>query len=201
MFILVTFTRAQCSTQYGIGVQKNNAKKQKRRKKKLPKNISCENCSQKFATRIQLHAHEAQRQSDSKWECCVCERLYSSKRLLIEHLTSHYPQEAIFKCPVRDCDKAFFYEGNLNRHLDTHGRFRCMDPTCIGRGKKFATRNNLDSHTRRHLNILTERCIICNKYYADKRALNSHKTTKIHQKLAKERQHQNRSNLTMQNQN
>lgn len=54
---------------------------------------------------------------DSTLFCPVCNKLYTNKSYLKEHLQTHNPDHA-FKCP--HCQKKFSSKSNLRKHIHKH---------------------------------------------------------------------------------
>lgn len=156
------------------------------------KSFDCLHCPKKFGTNIQLQAHQCRHFNNSKWECSICGRITSNIKLLIEHSMSHFPHEIKYHCPASKCDKGFFYRSSFKRHFKTHFGYKCVQPTCERRGRRFASRRNLEGHMEIHRRILKFKCDACpNKRFANKSGLNAHKKTKKHTENWRKTQTQN----------
>lgn len=147
------------------------------------KKYKCQFCKLKYATEIQCAAHEAKHKKNM--ECSICGYTTTSYLVLTEHLASHFSNESKYQCPVVGCHKDFFYYRSFKQHLIIHSGYKCIEPTCSRRGKRFSTRRSLEDHVKKHIGLLKYSCDICpNKRFPKESQLKNHKKTKGHIELA-----------------
>lgn len=87
------------------------------------KRYSCPYCDELFTTQGRCKRHvKFKHLNDNKirmrkYECNYCQRKYSNKTCLAEHINGH---TGVFVYACRFCDKFFLYKKSLFRHLEKH---------------------------------------------------------------------------------
>ena len=109
--------------------------------------------------------------TNEPFNCDVCDRKYSSKSSLHQHMKIH-DQSNILKCDV--CLKVFTNKYDLKRHYRTHtGEKPFVCQVC---DKKFARKTTLVLHQATHSEIRSFKCNICpeGKFFKTKPDLKRH---------------------------
>lgn len=134
--------------------------------------FTCEVCQRVFHNLRLFRIHKRLHYATPKtWECDVCNKKYSSKNLLDEHLNMHTGARP-HKC--LHCDKDFASKYTLSAHQKTHDNrprpFKCS--TC---SKSFYSGQNLMQHEKTHLGIKPHQCEKCDKCFSTQHNLEVHK--------------------------
>lgn len=120
----------------------------------------CAVCEGVFTNSRQLRLHKKTHSMCVKiWSCKECNKNYSSKNLLDEHMNMH-TGERPYKCP--HCTKDFASKYTLTAHMKTHYD-RKRPYQCKECDKSFFSNQNLTQHERTHSGIKDHVCDICNK--------------------------------------
>ncbi|CAH0564687.1 unnamed protein product [Brassicogethes aeneus] len=135
--------------------------------------LLCTICNKQFEFPRYLKAH-LKRHEDSykKFKCDLCEKGFSSKRDLTDHVNVHKNIKN-FKCPI--CDKAFRTKQNVAKHLPIHSEKRPYKCTLCD--KSFKKQSILRKHSFTHLKDRPFKCDVCDKTYKSKESLRVHKLT------------------------
>lgn len=132
----------------------------------------CETCKQAFTNMRQYRLHMKIHTFSSKiWTCKECNKSYSSKNLLEEHINMH-TGERPYKCPhcVKDFASKYTLTSHMKIHYDRKRPFECK--IC---GKSFFSNQNLTQHERTHSGIKEFECDVCNKKFGTPHNLDVHK--------------------------
>ena len=129
--------------------------------------FECSICGVSFVTKQALDRHLSKRHKvsgvyfeDKRFQCAICKKHYSSKRVLTKHYLSHY------KCPL--CPRIFETKSILDSHVAEH--HKCHFCAMI-----FKTEAMLDSHVaREHEGLSSYECILCLGSFLGERALDDH---------------------------
>lgn len=120
----------------------------------------CAICQCVFHNSRQFRSHKKTHNVNMKiWSCKECNKNYSSKNLLDEHMNMH-TGERPYKCP--HCTKDFASKYTLTAHMKTHYE-RKRPYECKECNKSFFSNQNLTQHERTHSGIKEYVCEICNK--------------------------------------
>lgn len=120
----------------------------------------CGVCEGEFNNSRQLRLHKKTHSMCVKiWSCKECNKNYSSKNLLDEHMNMHTGDRP-YKCP--HCTKDFASKYTLTAHMKTHYE-RKRPYECKECNKSFFSNQNLTQHERTHSGIKEYVCEICNK--------------------------------------
>lgn len=106
--------------------------------------FTCDMCGQKFARMKQLHQHKYRHHNKTKWKCYVCDKEYSSKLTLNQHLITHSPSLIRYWCDT--CHKGFYDKSKYKSHVRSHAKK--AEHICQICGKKFSTKFNLQRHEK-----------------------------------------------------
>lgn len=118
-------------------------------------------------------AHEVEVSSDTKFQCDVCSKSFSSKEYLNNHHQQQHTKQFSFYCDR--CGKGFTLRRALENHLLLHtGEFRYQCELC---GKLFIQRYSLDDHLRKHEGRFRLTCQQCGKGFMCRNSLHIHTRT------------------------
>lgn len=112
-------------------------------------------CNKVFPNSLLLRKHmKSEHNSCSEVICYICDKKFASKTYLRCHLTTHLSshQRKQFQCPYEDCTRHYTTKFNLQQHISSKHegkKFTCMYEECME--KKFATKQKLQEHLKRHL--------------------------------------------------
>lgn len=132
----------------------------------------CEICETSFADARQFRAHKKTHSCYVKvWSCKVCNKNYSSKNLLNEHMNMH-TGERPYKCPhcVKDFASKYTLTAHMKIHYDRKRPYECKE--C---GKSFFSNQNLTQHERTHTGVKEYECDVCHKKFGTPHNLDVHK--------------------------
>ena len=91
--------------------------------------------------------------------CTVCEKRFTTKRSLTDHLRSHSGED-LFTCT--QCEKHFTCRINFSRHMNIHSsKYMCNE--C---GKCCQGRQALTVHRQTHSGEKPFECSVCSKQFA-----------------------------------
>ncbi|PSN37136.1 hypothetical protein C0J52_20172 [Blattella germanica] len=115
-------------------------------------------------------SHNQENKEVSIWTCNLCNKLFSEKNKLNEHMETH-TRNRPFVCSL--CNKSFFRKGDLLSHVRTHTGDRPF--SCDLCNKSFTQSSTLVAHTRIHTGARPFFCDICNQSFSRNSILNAHK--------------------------
>ena len=147
-------------------------------------------CDKIFSTDSEYQTHYSERHQRSDHTCHICgeefkmqgkEGKVSVRAAFNRHIDSHSMTKPTFKC--QRCDKTFFFEVDLNKHLNhtTHGGriFPCSICDYISGSNRVLKRHVVENHS-------TERpfeCDKCGKRFSNKIYLGKHLS--VHEEVRK----------------
>ncbi|XP_066156716.1 zinc finger protein ZFP2-like [Euwallacea fornicatus] len=133
--------------------------------------FQCEVCNRIFNNLRLFRIHRRIHQPNAKaWECCTCNKKYSSKNLLNEHINTHLGVRP-YVCPT--CGKDFASKYTFKSHEKTH-LSRPRPFTCDKCDKAFLSQQHLVQHEKTHLAVKDYQCVLCNKRFATVHNLEVH---------------------------
>ena len=116
---------------------------------KGPREYVCDQCGKDFLTKSHLAMHRYQIHGQKFFICTLCERIFSVRKKLAEHIKNDHEKRGLTKCIYccDKCDNAFETSFALDQHLqNAHGMscaHRCYEHECE---KSFVTRALLTAH-------------------------------------------------------
>ena len=131
---------------------KNHKKSSKKKKEKPLKIYKCDKCDKTYNIKNSYQKHLLTH-NKKKYICSKCNAKFSIKSKLNRHSLIHNDIKE-FKCSI--CDSAFHLKYNLKVHMRVHNNekpYICGYPGCFA---KFAQRNNLNTHSKIHINNLVK---------------------------------------------
>lgn len=131
---------------------KNHKKNSKKKKEKPLKIYKCDKCDKTYNIKNSYQKHLLTH-NKKKYICSKCNAKFSIKSKLNRHSLIHNDIKE-FKCSI--CDSAFHLKYNLKVHMRVHNNekpYICGYPGCFA---KFAQRNNLNTHSKIHINNLVK---------------------------------------------
>ncbi|XP_050300785.1 zinc finger protein ZFP2-like isoform X2 [Anthonomus grandis grandis] len=133
--------------------------------------FQCEVCNRIFTSlrlfRIHKRMHLPQVKS---WMCLKCNKRYSSKNLLEEHMNTHLGVRP-YVCGV--CGKDFASKYTFKAHERIH-ESRPRPFKCNECGKAFMSQQNLTQHEKTHSGVKEYQCHLCNKQFGSSHNLEVH---------------------------
>ena len=132
--------------------------------------FKCSYCEKKFETKRELVHHKYNHQSNSKYSCQVCNKVFTSHEGLSRHSRVHQRGKKPVKCKL--CKQSFSMKLDLEEHhRDCHleqKAFRCK--VC---GAEFSWEENLQKHQRMHM-VDNYKCQYCDRVFCDTISLKIH---------------------------
>lgn len=129
---------------------------------------SCEMCHKRFITQAHLKYHQSTHDTDKRFSCQHCSRIYSGEIALKKHLRKHksklilflrvpfihlmtslyvFPTIDDFKYECEQCSEKFIYKEQLNLHRNRHNDVFHECPDCR---KRFLVKSNFTKHLQSH---------------------------------------------------
>ena len=109
---------------------------------------------------------------NSEYKCTFCDKNYSTKGNLKNHLSSIHLNNKPFKCQFPECNKSYINQSSLDLHYRSHTGLRPF--ICKICGKNFIEKGNLRIHLNSHSNEKPFKCYFCEKAYKIKSHLREH---------------------------
>ncbi|XP_072048333.1 uncharacterized protein [Amphiura filiformis] len=138
----------QCEKKFHSSSRLVNHKRTHVEFKELIKKKQCVFCNKKFETKRDLDNHERVHTGAKAFSCNLCERAYTSKSALKEHLKTHGERD--IACPV--CEKTFHKMFVFKEHMKIHTQE--MPFMCQFCAKRYRYGSNFRAHekncARRH---------------------------------------------------
>ncbi|XP_055530475.1 zinc finger protein 431-like isoform X2 [Wyeomyia smithii] len=138
-----------------------------------PKVWGCEVCQKKYSSKNLLDEHMNMHSGKRPFKCSHCPKDFASKYTLAAHTKIHQDRERVFNC--RECGKGFYSQSNLLQHEKIHTGVR--DYACSDCEKTFMSQHNLDIHRIVHMNYKPFVCRTCGKGFARKAEIKDHERT------------------------
>lgn len=161
------------------------------------------------------------KRNHSFFPCSKCNKKFSTKGNLNNHIRTIHENIRPYKCPYENCKKSyatsgrlethkrthigmkpykcdicgklFNEKGNLKTHLLFHSSFRPFK--CEYCSKSYKTKGHLKEHIQiQHLNIKKYKCQICNCVFGRNNALNIH--LRVHEKPKEKEENESNENCT-----
>lgn len=114
-------------------------------------------------------------ESDSKYKCDDCGRMFSRKVQYEKHIQQHFPTlvpEDLLPFDCKVCGKAFKNQKALTLHSKRHSTKNKL--VCTFCGKKFCQRSSLKMHLRTHDKSSKFECEMCDKCFLSESDLKIH---------------------------
>ena len=161
------------------------------------------NCNKEFTTNEELQQHYlTDHPIQETYTCHICGEFFTKqlRAKYLRHVQQHSMTEKTVECP--ECDKKFFFEVELNRHMSKHIKKYMCDICDYRTGWKTALENHmvrhsdekpyvcnvcgmgfkmeycLKKHSHTHSEVRNHKCEYCGKAFKMRKHLNEH--TKIH---------------------
>lgn len=157
---------------------KNNKQINESKENHLPSKIKrftyCLECDKTFADAGSLRYHTDHFHNKIKnYECDICGRFFSCKRIIINHIRGFHLKDKIFPCKL--CTKKFSTDSALYMHKKIHENiYKYLCQVC---DRKFLSMSKLKIHLTMHTKEKNYFCHICNRGFAIRNNLTKHLLT------------------------
>ncbi|XP_077414274.1 uncharacterized protein LOC144043998 [Vanacampus margaritifer] len=105
--------------------------------------------------------------------CSVCDKSWTNKSKLYEHMRTHTGGQKPFRCSV--CGNTFSVKQDMVRHMRTHAEEKPF--SCSVCGKKLSTKSTLATHMKIHTGEKPFSCLFCGKNFSLKQVMVRHMST------------------------
>ncbi|OLY80147.1 Transcription factor IIIA [Smittium mucronatum] len=109
-------------------------------------------CTEKFTKRTLLLKHIKEIHKPTSYKCQICEKDFSRKDVLDEHMETHEINRAVIGCSHPNCTRFYFKQSSLNHHIKSFHEqikpFSCAESGC---GMTFSRKHLLARHKKVHL--------------------------------------------------
>lgn len=130
-------------------------------------------CGKKFFKRAVFVDHLHFHNDPEYFKCQHCQKVFSNRRCLKNHLDHHLDSKSKFIC--KECGKDFFRRGGLEKHKLLHVPQDERQHQCDQCDKKFASESLRTQHLKvTHLNKYAKICDICGKTFRERHSFQRH---------------------------
>lgn len=137
------------------------------------KSWTCRDCNKKYSSRNLLDEHMNMHTGARPYKCQHCSKDFASKYTLTAHTKIHTERKRPHECKV--CSKSFYSHQNLAQHERTHSGVK--EYVCNVCDKAFGTAHNLDVHKIVHTGYKPFICRKCGKAFARRAEIKDHERT------------------------
>ena len=117
-------------------------------------------------------AKTVESENAEKLFCKICNKMFSTKGNLRNHINTIHDDYRPFKCSFPNCNKRYEAESKLIAHQRTHTGVRPF--VCQICQKSFNEKGNLKTHLKFHSEIRPFKCPLCEKEYKSRGHLKDH---------------------------
>ena len=148
-------------------------KTRKLKRRESTKKHHCDQCQKLFSFKTELTNH-LRTHTSKCFTCHKCPQTFASKRNMINHVL-YFCETVIKPYKCAHCKKAFKLSSWLTKHLLTHTKiFKCDNCSRLF-SHEFKLKNHLKTHTTK--SITEYKCNECDSVFTNKKKLNRHKFT------------------------
>lgn len=142
----------------------------------------CSICHVYFSSADELETHR-EKLHPGPHLCPTCGKSYTRKSALKFHVQISHDEtyQAKYKCEVGNCNRVFHKEKAFLEHINMHAKVKPY--TCEKCNKSFALRGTLGSHKRICVRNVKCTCTECGKQFESTGALSNHKQSVHEHKL------------------
>ena len=140
------------------------------------KHFNCQVCQRSYSSKYVLNQHMKIHDDSKGFKCDVCLKVFQSNSKLVSHYRTHTGEKP-FACQI--CDRKFARKANLVQHQATHSEIRLFKCSICPEGRSFKTKRDLTRHMVFHYEPKFS-CSHC--YYKSHTKSNLEKHEKTHLK-------------------
>ena len=107
------------------------------------KKFNCQVCDRSYSNKRSLNQHMKIHDESKAFKCDICMKIFPSKSKLELHCRTHTGEKP-FACRI--CDKKFAREDYLVKHQSTHSDVRSFTCSICPEGRSFKTKDGLTNH-------------------------------------------------------
>lgn len=137
------------------------------------KSWTCKDCNKKYSSKNLLDEHMNMHTGERPYKCSHCTKDFASKYTLTAHMKIHTDRNRPYEC--KTCSKTFYSLQNLTQHERTHNAIK--EYVCNMCDKAFATSHNLEVHKIVHTGFKPFICRTCGKAFARRAEIKDHERT------------------------
>jgi hypothetical protein len=156
----------------------NSSDVNKSAKNLLRSKIKCNICDRNFSRKKGLNQHiRFVHEKEKNFLCNHCNKQFARKNALTNHITDIHEQNGQFVC--RFCNKKYFKERAKEIHERKHTGEKPYQ--CEQCGSNFKTKASIEVHMKIHLEVMEYQCVDCRKQFRTKGSLERHVQIHLHE--------------------
>jgi Zinc-finger double-stranded RNA-binding/Zinc finger, C2H2 type len=147
--------------------------------------FKCHVCCEEFPKMQQLSTHCKSIHNETPLVECVCGKILSSWKRLMDHRARHLKDENEYKCT--ECKLSYKTQLAYQKHIEKkHGKYEVNKFVCTTCGRNFKDKQVLKNHEKTHLpddQKLRFPCLQCDKKFINNHCRKIH-IARVHEKIS-----------------